>query len=600
MKTAHLKIQQSNRVGRIIISIIFFFLYIGTFLVAQPLLGNGISVLSIFPVILVILFFGLKWGILSSVFILVVNFHLFMNFINPQGLFFALKASIPGFIINLVGVSAAGVLLGFHTGFTKELEERELFERALQKSEQRYRSQFTNMIDGMAIDEIIYADGEPVDWVILDVNPAYEKIMNTTRDEVVGKSATTLYGFFGNIRPIVKDFDKALKTGQPVSKEIYSALHVGKILYTAFSMGENQVAVIFKEIEDQEKVLLAEKKHRDYMDTLATITSALNKTIKLDEVLDIILASMEKFVPFDAADITLIQDNRLKMARYSGYEKFGLEDFAKNFEVRLDEMLTTHWMLENKTQLIIADTSNSDLWTTFPEVNWIKSYLGIPIFMKGQLTGFLNFLSAKKGFYENFIVDQIIPFTEQAAFAIENSRLYKEVQELAVVDPLTKAYNRRGFAEIANREIEISHRFFRPLSLLFLDIDHFKEVNDVFGHAVGDQILFEIAERCRNSIRNVDVVSRHGGEEFLVLLMETGLTDGLRTARRIQAIIKDYPFQTVAGPISITVSVGVAEFNHQVEGLDALIHNADMALYKAKSSGRNQVIAFQSLDENSN
>ena len=182
---------------------------------------------------------------------------------------------------------------------------------------------------------------------------------------------------------------------------------------------------------------------------------------------------------------------------------------------------------------------------------------------------------------------------------MENSRLYQEVQELAVLDPLTQIYNRRGFADIASREIERAQRFNHSLALLFLDIDHFKEVNDTHGHAAGDQILSGIADRCRNTLRNVDVICRHGGEEFLILLLESDKKSAIKIAKRIQSLMKDYPFQTDAGPISITMSIGVAEFNDQVNGLGSLIHNADMALYKAKTSGRNRVVAFQSEVENS-
>jgi diguanylate cyclase (GGDEF)-like protein len=249
--------------------------------------------------------------------------------------------------------------------------------------------------------------------------------------------------------------------------------------------------------------------------------------------------------------------------------------------------------------LIVPDYGS---WDKKPDIfNMIKAdfaLLSVPVIWQSKLLGVIQLVRepGKPPFIDSD-TELLSLFSSQVAITLENSRLYQEVQEMAISDPLTRTHNRRGFSEIATREIEIANRFNHRLALLFLDIDYFKEVNDTHGHAVGDQILSELADRCRNAMRNVDIISRHGGEEFLVLLLESNLNAGLRIAKRIQSVIKEYPIQTDVGPISITVSIGVAEFNEQVNGLDTLIYNADMALYKAKSSGRNRVIAFHPEEE---
>lgn len=921
-----------HRIPKFVIPLSVAILYIGIFIIFQSKLDVGISALSIFPVALVGWHYGIKWGVFTSIIILFLNFHLFYFMIGMPITEIFVKAGVPGFFSVIVAGIGSGFLHRLNQKDKRDLSERKIFEIALQKSEQRFRSQFENMIDGMAIDEVIYENGKAVDWIITDVNPAYEKIMKLSRNDVIGKRGTNIYGSYNNIEPFLMDFDQVLKTGKPLTKQSHYLIKNRSIIISAFALGENQIAVIFNDTTEQKQALQAEKKQREIVNTMGKITYALNETMKLDEVLDIILENLSKFVSFDAADITLIQDDRLKMARHIGYSKFNLDEFAENFNIRLDEMSTSKWMVTNRAPLIIEDTTNSQIWTVFPEVEWIKSYMGLPIVARGKLVGFLNFLSSKKDFYKNFPFEQLLLFTEQAAIAIENSRtfedtqkrsqrlaiinqiafkmtqpadlnviqqlsvdsmvealgvdqvglalmnpdhksmtivadhpgignsstigmliplednpsmnyifenkssfysenvqddpmlqavkhlmirqkiqsilicplivdgevvgtigcdittqkrqlsseeislaevlanlvagrieqarlleiekkraeelamlhetslaitqpydlsilhrqiiekavwlldssagmlylktdqpdifeckvsynnqydpvgtklrvgegaagivantnrpliipnygsweqkpvifrnvsddfpllsvpvlwqsevkgviqiarepgkpsfensdvellslfssqvaitlensrLYQEVQSLAILDPLTQIYNRRGFADIATREIERAQRFGHSLALLFLDIDHFKEVNDTYGHAAGDQILSEIAERCKNTIRNVDVISRHGGEEFLVLLLESNLKNARIIANRVQSVIKEYPFQTDTGPISITVSIGIAEFNEQVNGLSTLIHNADMALYKAKSSGRNRVIVFQ-------
>ncbi len=932
-----MKNKSLTQTSKIIIATVAFLVYATIFNLFHTTLGSGVSALSIFPVALIGWYFGLKWGIVASLFALVLNYHLFYYISGMSSVEISMDAGIPGFVSVVLAGAGAGILHRLNKRVKNDLSEHERYELALQKSEQRFRSQFENMIDGMAIEEIIYEENEPVDWIINDVNPAYEKILKIPREEVIGKRASTIYGSMEAIKPFLREYDHIVKTGLPITRQPHYLIKDRNVVFTAFSMGANQIAVIFNDLTEQEKVLRAEKRQRDFVETMATITSALNETMDMDVVLDIILENMQKFVQFDAADITLIHANRLKMARHIGYDKYRLRDFAENFEVNLQDIATCRWMQEHQAPLIVADTLHSEIWTVFPEVEWIRSYMGFPIIARGHLVGFLNFLCGTGEYYKDFQVDQLVPFTEQVAIAIENtrtfeetrqrshrhelinqiaykmtqpaelevihqlavdsmldalgvdqvglaimnpdrktmtivadhpgpgnsstrgkfiplennpsmdyvlehknyflshdaqndprliavrhfmiaqhirsiliiplivkgevigtigcdltsenrlltpeeiklaevltnvisgrieqerlldlekkrtnelamlhetslaitqpydlsklhhliversawlldassstlylkskedgvfeckvnfnnphdpigtklrlgegavgivaksgnpliidnygewnqkpaifngiteefallsvpviwqtkllgviqlvrgpdksrfsendtelltlfssqvaitlenSRLYEEVQALAVLDPLTNAYNRRGFAEIAERELEIAQRFFHPLVLLFLDIDHFKEINDAHGHAVGDQILTELANRCRNSMRNVDVISRHGGEEFLVLLLESDLKTGMKTAKRMQSVIKDYPFETTAGPIFITVSVGVAEYTDRVTNLDTLIHNADMALYKAKSSGRNLVMAFQSEEEN--
>ncbi|HSM25720.1 MAG TPA: GGDEF domain-containing protein [Anaerolineaceae bacterium] len=182
------------------------------------------------------------------------------------------------------------------------------------------------------------------------------------------------------------------------------------------------------------------------------------------------------------------------------------------------------------------------------------------------------------------------------AITLENSRLLTEVQKLAVLDPLTGLLNRRGFAELAEREIDRAHRFKHSLSLLFLDLDHFKKINDEHGHLVGDQILVGIANRCKNILRSVDLTCRYGGEEFLILLVETNLEDAVEIAKRINNVIKLYPFMTDIGPINLTISIGVARFEKHMHNIDAIIQNADTALYKAKSAGRDCVVPFLEND----
>jgi diguanylate cyclase (GGDEF)-like protein len=170
----------------------------------------------------------------------------------------------------------------------------------------------------------------------------------------------------------------------------------------------------------------------------------------------------------------------------------------------------------------------------------------------------------------------------------------QETQRLSVTDALTGLGNRRQLAEALRLEIERAHRFGRRLGVLVLDLDHFKDINDTYGHRAGDSVLVELAARVRRVVREVDLAFRQGGEEFVVLLPETDVAGSLTAARRIGDAVRDQAFviDGSAGPeaIAVTVSVGVAVFpRHARAGAD-ILEAADQALYAAKAAGRDTFV----------
>jgi len=159
----------------------------------------------------------------------------------------------------------------------------------------------------------------------------------------------------------------------------------------------------------------------------------------------------------------------------------------------------------------------------------------------------------------------------------------------AVCDHLTGIGNRRAFFDAAETELRRWRRMPRPLSLLMIDVDHFKKVNDTHGHPVGDEVLRHIARLMGTTFRQIDVVARIGGEEFAVLLPSADVVIAQRAAERLRAAIDGQPAPTDAGPVHCTVSIGIATMDDATPGVDALLKRADEALYAAKHGGRNQV-----------
>lgn len=239
------------------------------------------------------------------------------------------------------------------------------------------------------------------------------------------------------------------------------------------------------------------------------------------------------------------------------------------------------------------------------------SRLAVPLLGRGRTLGVLVLLrgdSARP--FTSRDLETIRSFAVQASVAVENVMLHQEAQRLSVTDGLTGLWNFRYFQLQAEREVESASRFERELALAIVDIDHFKDVNDRYGHQVGDAVLVEIARRIRAATRVPDVVARYGGEEFAILLPDTDLRGGMATAERIRAAVAAAPValadpgapdarpdtggaghdgDTPGAGLAVTCSAGVAVFPTHGRTVASLLRSADAAMYEAKRRGRNRV-----------
>ncbi|GAA0542984.1 hypothetical protein GCM10010172_25570 [Paractinoplanes ferrugineus] len=197
--------------------------------------------------------------------------------------------------------------------------------------------------------------------------------------------------------------------------------------------------------------------------------------------------------------------------------------------------------------------------------------------------------------FEDTDLQTLRTFAGQAGVAVNNVRVHEEAQRLSLTDPLTGLWNYRYLRESLRREVERASRFGRMLAVLVLDLDHFKGVNDTYGHAAGDAVLGEFARRIRVGLREVDVAFRQGGEEFVVLLPETDAYGGAIVADRLGTAVRGTPFSIEArGEITVTVSIGVAVFPEHGADAQQVLRAADDALYAAKNAGRDTYRLFDS------
>jgi diguanylate cyclase (GGDEF)-like protein len=181
----------------------------------------------------------------------------------------------------------------------------------------------------------------------------------------------------------------------------------------------------------------------------------------------------------------------------------------------------------------------------------------------------------------------------QKKFEIEQ-KLKEHAELQAQTDYLTGLFNRRSFVESAERELMRAIRFQRPLTMLMIDIDHFKAINDTWGHGVGDIVLKNVSQLMQETLRNVDIFGRTGGEEFAAVLVETDGPDALDVAKRLCTVVADAVIAPPgAGRIQITVSIGISQLKERRVSFNSLMDEADQAMYEAKEAGRNRFVASE-------
>ena len=229
----------------------------------------------------------------------------------------------------------------------------------------------------------------------------------------------------------------------------------------------------------------------------------------------------------------------------------------------------------------------------FPNHPELASVAILPLMRQNKLMGSLNLGSLKKDRFQANIGTQFLQhLTAVMSACIENARLQENIKQLGLLDPLTGINNRRFFDQRVKEEVNLAQRNSTSLSCLFIDLDHFKNINDTHGHQAGDEVLKRVAQIFNETMRTSDVLARYGGEEFVILLADTNSQDAFDIAERLRNIVAKTSF-TISSEISlnVTLSIGLSTLgdNGQITTTQHLVSFADQAVYVAKESGRNQV-----------
>jgi two-component system, cell cycle response regulator len=221
-----------------------------------------------------------------------------------------------------------------------------------------------------------------------------------------------------------------------------------------------------------------------------------------------------------------------------------------------------------------------------------RTALAVPLSRGGAVIGVLALYGRTGAAFNRDDLATLSSFAAQASVGIDNVYLHQEAERLSTTDSLTGAWNRRSLDATLAKELGRAERFDRPISVLMLDLDRFKDINDRLGHQAGDQVLAELVRRIQRSIRSqIDTLARFGGEEFTIVLPETGPAGALTVAEKVRRVIRDEPFGKGEGLQDVTVSVGVATYPEDGRTAAELMRAADRALYRAKRGGRDRVVS---------
>jgi diguanylate cyclase (GGDEF)-like protein len=352
---------------------------------------------------------------------------------------------------------------------------------------------------------------------------------------------------------------------------------------------EDEIVLLRQETETCEKGILQNQNRQKKYSLLNEAAYRLGTSLQLAEVAEYTLGQIIGLLGDRPASFTFFLFNKegQEIMRLSHDTGAGLS-FSKDLKCDGDDI--NRWALQRGTPLIIRNIER-DFRFKGLDLATLKgrSFLVSPLILEGRVNGLVRVEGAREELFDTEDQRLLEGFLGMAQLALENAKLFRETEELAITDGLTKLYLRRTLMERLEEELARSRRETLPLAVVLLDIDHFKKVNDSHGHPAGDQVLRIMASVMKQNVRDVDLCGRYGGEEFAVALPATSVAGAMKVAERIREAVEAQAFTLGGQPAKLTVSLGVSCFPENGQTLEVLIKAADQALYVSKQNGRNQV-----------
>ena len=348
----------------------------------------------------------------------------------------------------------------------------------------------------------------------------------------------------------------------------------------ALFLGSDRDITALKESEQKLSEALRESRKKALeLETLQAAGKAVTSVLDLKQSVEIILEQVVKVVPYTYASVQLLKGNDLYFVGTRGWE-----DIAPPTIPADSETPNSRVIMEGKA-LLVHDLTEKSHMEAASLHKQISSWIGVPLIQGEKTLGLISCNLTGPGRFDKDNLRQAAGFADFMAIAINNARQHEQIYKMATIDPLTGVHNRRWFYENGSHLVHQAERYDWPLTVMMLDLDDFKKVNDQYGHEMGDIVLNESARIFQEGIRKSDMLCRYGGEEFCILLPQTDLLTARSIAERILIQVRELKIPGLE--VRQTVSIGMANrISRRNMNLEKLIALADEALYRAKDRGK--------------
>lgn len=379
----------------------------------------------------------------------------------------------------------------------------------------------------------------------------------------------------------------------------------------AFSLEDQDLLGYFEtffiQVIEKIQLSLKLKTRADHFGALHQISSDLNSSLKFGEIMDKVIPRIQQLVPYDfCACVLKIEEEGKPYLQFIGLHGYDAKLINTTFPFEDSAMVTSmqkHWhdngVLSHYTGDLGDRGRDIGLFPYKELQKPIKSLYGRLLIAKDTCIGAFFLASFKTDafteYHRNYLLETLMNQISMVAF---NSLLYRTIEDLARTDGLTGLLNHRTFMEKLSEEYRRIERDMRPFSILLMDIDKFKNVNDTYGHPVGDIALKAVAKVLTDTGRGSDFVARYGGEEFAIGMVDTNIKGAMQMAERVRKLVEKTVVARVGGKdLTVTVSIGVSSFPEDTKNKAELVTLADNALYQAKRSGRNRVCLHRDVKD---
>jgi two-component system, cell cycle response regulator len=349
-----------------------------------------------------------------------------------------------------------------------------------------------------------------------------------------------------------------------------------------------------------EQVFIAVERAKYEHERFYRASAMLGRALTLEQVMDTAFEAAAEIADYDLAVVTLFSPENRKhkvqgvRLRPDAQPITSPETLAQ-LEFK-DNAGLVSMVVKNRHNLPAAGELKDDaipIWTKRIKLRGVESLLVLPLTAGDEVIGTLALASRTRNRFRKDIREMLGVIANQVATSLQNAMMYRKMETMATTDGLTGLTNHRTFKERFAQLLERSARHGHKAAVLLCDVDHFKKVNDNYGHPIGDEVLRQVARVLKGAVRVIDIPARYGGEEFAVVLEATDLEGALRLAERIREDVGRLEIPTDKGPLSVTMSIGVAAFPDDSREQAQLIERADLALYSAKETGRNRVVCHR-------